>query len=363
MRKFLTLIMAMPVFLFSFSCSSGDEDSIEEPVAENLYFPPGNSGTWENVSISALGWNSNALQPLLDYLEQKDSKAFIILKNGRIAVEAYFNGGSATNSYPWFSAGKTLTAFTTGIAQQEGLLNLDDPSSNYLGTGWSSLNPTDEEQIKVRHHITMTTGIDFNVPDLNCTDAACLDYLNPAGTYWYYHNATYTLAQKIVEGSSGQMFSSYFNTKVRNMIGMDGSWIGLNYNNIYFSTARSMARFGLLNLNKGKWINTVILADQQYFTEMTSTSQNLNKSYGYLWWLNGQESYRIPGSTTLFEGKLVPAAPDDLISGLGANDQKLYVVPSKGLVIVRLGADAGEAQLGPSGFDTLLWEKINDLIN
>ena len=59
----------------------------------------------------------------------------------------------------------------------------------------------------------------------------------------------------------------------------------------------------------------------------------------------------------------IPEAPSELIAGLGAFDQKLYLIPSKNLVIVRLGDDAGESQLGPSSFDNQLWEKLNAYID
>jgi CubicO group peptidase (beta-lactamase class C family) len=167
----------------------------------------------------------------------------------------------------------------------------------------------------------------------------------------------------IISGAVKQEYKDYFYEKVRDKIGMQGSWIKTGYLNLYFSTARSMARFGLLNLNKGIWDNTPILDDPSYFTAMTTTSQELNKSYGYLWWLNGKSSFRIPGSEELYPGKLIPNAPDDLIAGLGAFDQKLYVVPSKGLVIIRMGDSGDEDELGPTTFDNDLWEKINDVIN
>ena len=96
---------------------------------------------------------------------------------------------------------------------------------------------------------------------------------------------------------------------------------------------------------------------------MTSISQDLNAAYGYLWWLNGSSSYRVPASETQFNGELIPDAPQDLIAGLGKDDQKLYVVPSQNLVIVRLGDNAGASFLGPSSFDNELWQKINLLIN
>lgn len=145
---------------------------------------------------------------------------------------------------------------------------------------------------------------------------------------------------------------------------MKGTWLSTNgSNNVHFSTARDMARFGILNLNNGTWDEDIILGDSSYLNAMKNTSQDLNKAYGYLWWLNGKESYMAPGLQTVFNGALIPNAPVDTYAGLGKNDQKLYIVPSRGLVIVRMGEDSGESLLGPSSFDNELWEKINDLIN
>lgn len=124
-----------------------------------------------------------------------------------------------------------------------------------------------------------------------------------------------------------------------------------------------MARFGLLNLNNGVWNDEIILGDLTFISEMQNTSQELNKSYGYLWWLNGKESFMAPSLQVVFNGSLTPNAPADMYSGLGKNDQKLYVVPSLGLVIVRMGENAGESLLGPSSFDNALWEKISNLID
>ena len=58
----------------------------------------------------------------------------------------------------------------------------------------------------------------------------------------------------------------------------------------------------------------------------------------------------------------MPDAPEDLYAGLGKNDQKLHIVPSQNLVLVRMGEDTGETLLGPSSFDNELWIQINSLI-
>ena len=94
---------------------------------EAMYFPPNDgSTTWETKTIASLGWNQSAVQPLLDYLELKHSKSFIVLVNGRIVLENYFNGHTATSPWYWASAGKTLTSTATGIAQDQGLLNINN---------------------------------------------------------------------------------------------------------------------------------------------------------------------------------------------------------------------------------------------
>ena len=208
----------------------------------------------------------------------------------------------------------------------------------------------------------MTTGLDYNVEDAFCTDPECLIYLNSPGTTWYYHNAPYTLLDEVIANATNTDFNSYFSEKIKEPIGMQGLFIKVGYNNVFFSTARSMARFGILNLNQGDWNGTPILMDTAYFNSMTNSSQDLNLSYGYLYWLNGQSSYRLPGSEVEFKGSLIPNAPADLYAGLGKNDQKLYMVPSLDLVVVRMGGASSEILLGPSGFDNELWGLINLII-
>ncbi|MGZ0017830.1 serine hydrolase domain-containing protein [Yeosuana sp. AK3] len=355
--KHINVLLFVAILSF-FNCSK-DEPS----EAKTLYFPPVNSIVWETLSIANVGWNASAEQPLYDFLEANATDAFIILKDGKIVIEKYFGSFGQSTIHSWNSAAKTLTAFTVGIAQEEGFLSIDNPSSDYMGTGWSSLTLEQESKITVRNHLTMTTGLDYTVPQNFCTDPECFQYKNEPDTYWYYHQGAYTVLDNVVTGAVQQDFKTYFNAKIRDKIGMTGSWVKTGDLNLYFSNARSMARFGLLTLNQGVWDNTTILADKDYFVEMTTTSQDLNKSYGYLYWLNGKSNFKVPGSETLFTGKLIPNAPNDLIAGLGAFDQKLYIIPTQGLVMVRMGDSGQEDELGPTEFDNNLWEKINALIN
>ncbi len=346
-------------FLLLISCSS---DSSPAPIEEQMYFPPNDgSTTWETKSIANLGWNQNAVQPLLEYLELKNSKSFIILVNGRIVMENYFNGHTATSPWYWASAGKTLTSTIAGIAQQENLLDIDDKVSDYIGTGWTNETLAQENLIKCKHLLSMTSGIDDYVNGVYSDDVtpSSLNYKADAGTRWAYSNV-YVKLQDVVASASGQTWSTYFNTKLRDRLGMTGTWIQSGNNSVYWSTTRSMARFGLMALNKGKWNGNVIV-EESYFNEACTTSQNINLAYGYLWWLNGKASYHMPQLQLEFPGSIIPTAPNDMFMALGKNDQKIYVIPSKKMVVIRMGDAADGENLALSDFDEMLWEKISAL--
>ncbi len=338
------------------SCNSDDGNSSNE---EAMYFPPIGSSTWETKTIASLGWNETQVQPLLDYLELKNTKGFIILHNGKIVMENYFNGHSATDTWYWASAGKTLTATVTGIAEQEGYLNINNKVSDYLGTGWTSAPISKENLITNKHLLTMSSGLNDALGD--DVSLANLQYVADAGTRWAYHNV-YVKLQDVVAASTGQTWTNYFNTKLRDRIGMTGFWFQSGENRVYRSNTRSMARFGLLALNLGNWNGNQII-NNSYFRNSTSTSQNLNLAYGYMWWLNGKSSYRLPQTQFQFNGTLIPNAPNDMYCALGKDDQKIYVVPSKKLVIIRMGDAADGTNFALSDFDNELWQKINAVIN
>ncbi len=355
------VILSLVLILLS-SCEK-NETPPTAVTPSALYFPPLTGTVWENTTPASLRWSASSLSDLDTYLQSKNTKAFIILKNGRIVVEKYFGSFTADSNWYWASAGKTVTAMLVGIANKEGLLNIENRSSQYLGTGWTSAPLAKENMITVKNQLTMTTGLDDGLGDDDCTLPACLKYKADAGARWAYHNAAYTLLDKVIENATAKPFNSYFQEKIRDRIGMNGAWFRTgSYNNIYYSNARSMARFGLLMLNKGIWDQTVILNDSSYFNKQVNSSQQLNPSYGYLTWLNGKSTHMRPLSQIIFNGSLIPEAPNDMYAALGKNDQKIYVVPSQNLVIIRMGDSAGNVQLATSSFDNELWGKLKPIL-
>ena len=179
MKKYLILFIITSLT----SCSSDSNNPIitEEgdpaivtPIepTEIMYFPPIDNSIWETTSPEILGWNTSETENLKTFLSENNTRAFIILKDGKIVMEEYWGKTILGNAdftedklWYWASAGKTMTAFLTGIAQQEGLLSINDKTSDYLGVGWTSLTEDKESFITIKNQLTMTTGLDYEIDD------------------------------------------------------------------------------------------------------------------------------------------------------------------------------------------------------
>lgn len=345
------------VLVFFFLALGCKKTIVIQDVTPNevYYFPPLSGEAWESKSPDQLGWDTTKLKEAFDYAGSKSTYGLIVLQNGRIVREQYWNNWTKDTRYYIASAGKSVVAFLMGIAQQENMLNINDKSSRYLGLGWTSLSPNKENLITLKHQLTMTTGLDDEVLNDDCTDDTCLIYKADAGNRWAYHNAPYLLLHDVLINASGKTLNQFSKDKLFDKIGMPTS---LWYNGTMWCTTREAARFGSLIINKGKWNGINLLSDSAYFKAMTTSSQSINNSYGYLWWLNGKPSFMVPTSQFVFPGSMVPNAPSDMIMALGKDDKKIYIVPSLNMVAVRLGDAAENVTLGPSSFDNEFWGRM-----
>jgi len=106
-----------------------------------------------------------------------------------------------------------------------------------------------------------------------------------------------------------------------------GTFVGSSY---IYASARDYARFGLLYLNDGVWNGERILPEGWVKKTTTAPAANKLKNYGYQFWLNGFDD----SNTT---EKAYPGMPDDLFMADGYGGQRIYIIPSRQLVIVRMG--------------------------
>lgn len=332
-----------------------------------LYFPPKTGTAWQTTSPASLNWCQPKIDSLYSFLDKTHTKGFIVLKDGKIVLEKYFGTFKQDSIWYWASAGKSMTSCLVGLAQQQNLLDIGQKTADFLGTGWTTCPPEKEKLITLRHQLSMTTGLEDGldlpqiIDDSNCILPECLVYKSDAGTRWAYHNAAYRLLHDCIEKASGLNINQFTKAQLLDKTGMKGLWV----NHIFYSTPRSMARFGLFTLAGGRWETDQIMSDPIFVDSMSVPSQGLNKSYGNLWWLNGQPTFMVPTVQFAFPGPLVPNGPPDLFMALGKNDQKVHIVPSQGLVVIRMGNDAGNVGPGggqvPIAFDNQLWAILKDM--
>jgi CubicO group peptidase (beta-lactamase class C family) len=320
------------------SCDVGDP--------EEWYFPPidPEDDDWEAVPPEALGWHTAELQELLGYLGQHKTTAVVLLYKGRILAEQYWQGWDPHTTAKVFSVSKSVIAFLVGRAQAQGLLDIDEYVTTYLEEDWSYALKIFESKVTVRHLLTMTSGLNL-----------LLTFDGQAGTVWKYNTKAFKKLIAVLEAVTGVGIDEYTATMLYAPTGMrDTSW----QQDKLSCSARDMARFGLMVLAGGQWDGQVLLEDPDYFAAMLDSSQELNAAYGYLWWLNGKDSWVLPDDTT-GAGPIIPSAPADLVSAQGFGDKKIYVVPSMHLVLVRHGDAAGETfEETLSGFDDTLWQLL-----
>lgn len=314
-------------------------------------------------SAQNIHFTPKKISELNTVLDNHNSRAFIIYQNGKIINEKYFGKTISKRKdfdeySPWYwaSASKSLCAVLLGIAQQKGFLNVQDPVSKYLGQHWSAMPETQENKIKIIHLLSMDSGLDY-ISDKNCNAANCLKYKDEPGKVWFYNSDAYYLLHKILEKATNKSLDEFTQQELGNKIKMYGKWVNYKGANIYFSNAKSFLNFGKLILEKGKFEGKFIFNWDDYFTKMLQSSQNINPSYGYLWWLNGKSSITFPGLTQSFKQSLDPFAPKDLCAALGKNGQFLDVVPSENLIIVRFG-EAPDANAVPIKFHREMWREI-----
>src|SRR5690606_41779118 len=110
-----------------------------------------------------------------------------------------------------------------------------------------------------------------------------------------------------------------------------------------------LPRLGQLALDGGKAADGTRVISKAQLGAMFKRPAT-NPSYARLWWLNGG-AYSLGASAAIArtEGQLIPAAPADLVAAQGAQDRKLYVVPSRNLVVVRTGQAAPDRDFNQIG--------------
>lgn len=341
-------------------------------LRSEVYFPDSDLD-WETTSSELAGADSQLLEEAIAYAGSNESDALVVLHKGKILAEAYWNDFGRGTKGPSYSAAKSYVSILTGIAIERGFIeSIDQKSADFLEE-WRDV--PSKQGLLLRHHLSMTTGFEerrFGLLALQASEnerrfGAEEDLEYPAGSRWWYNDAAYRLLFYVLEEASGMDLAAFSEKYLFEPIGIEQTeWVireGIedgkaidNYQWLNY-TALDAARFGLLALNKGAWKGEQIVS-KEWIETSTRPQYEHAPWYGQLWWLNGASFHKLPGVDEVRQGPIAPDVPPDMFAALGAFDQKIYVIPSLDLVVVRLGGAARESSLAVGIFDNLLLGRI-----
>lgn len=342
------------------------------------YWPPAKNHDWETIDTR----DKPAYKELYDYafpageqFNDKEKKgmrtdAVLVLKGGKIIFEEYKNGYESHPHMLW-SVSKTFANAAYALAVKDGLANLDQSICDIKGVdlqlaqGKCDLTP--------RSLLSWGSGLDWqekysdkpgsslkvlfrhsNVLQMlyGAGKRDVLSYLfsipaaSPPNTTYRYSSGDTVLAMGLLKGVYGEKYADFLWDRIFNLIGAEIS-IGRDPQGVFImssngmATARDLARFALLYAREGRWRNFQILPPGWLETTRTvapgfvQAATDDRKVPGLSFWINKANPVRVARNDERV--RKWPAAPEDMIAGIGHWEQFMGIIPSMDIVIIRFG--------------------------
>ena len=311
------------------------------PAAYNqdtIAWPMGNifPDTATNIDKEALDQITKKLMDDDGY--QGHAFAFFVVHKGIPIAEAYQPQFDAKTRFMSWSMAKSFTNTLAGIMVKDGKWDINLPMNI---PEWQA---DDRKQITYNNLMQAESGLLWNEDYGNRSDVTVMLYCEndfarfvfdhsleaPVGSKWYYSSGnpnvvTYQIRKTI---GNDQEYYQFPKTRLFNEIGMpdaifevdaSGNFVGSSY---IYATARDYARYGLLYLQDGVFNGERILPEG-WVKYSTAPNKHSNGQYGSLFWLNQSNEF--------------PSVPKDMYCCKGYDGQRIFMIPSKELVVVILG--------------------------
>jgi len=299
-------------------------------------------------------------QPVLDevlaYAQAQDSMALIIVRNGRIELEKYWNGYDRESLFNPQSMSKTLVGMAVGLAIADGRIgSVDDPIGKYLEewrddprgaitvrnllqmSGGLAQISTDYRPVPWSKAVWQHFNIDFNRAIFR------LPLVDPPGTRFDYNNNENNLLGVVLERATGEKYQDYMGRRIWAAADLGPAFMYLDRpgGNVMkscciLSRPIDWAKLGLLMLDDGR------LGDRQVlppgWVKQMTTAAETTDVYGYQIWLKpdlGANPYGDPPASPRVWWASEPFASDDVFQFLGHGFQHVWVIPSLDMVVVR----------------------------
>lgn len=333
-RKFIALFLVFPFFFIS--CSE-------------MEFP---ERDWLENTPESQGINPEKLNQALTYLasqcgEHKTDQTLVICNGYMI-----WKGNDIDNMHNVWSCSKSFTSTVLGLLIDEKKCQLDTKACDYV-PGLKMQYP----EVNLGHFATMTSGYEAVGGDQSGSPYQADSPLFAPGTMYKYHDCAMNQFANVLTHIAAEPVEELFRRKIADPIGMDPShwdwhdWgiidgllvnggAGNKSKGIHIS-ARELARFGHLFLNRGNWDGEQLISSawvdmatttqvDQALPAYDSSNNNGPGTYGFNWWMNGIGPDGI---------RKLPSAPPDTYAALGHNNNVCLIIPAWNMVIVRLGVD------------------------
>lgn len=300
---------------------------------------------WQFATMSDQRINPNIISQGLAQLENSRTRqAFILIRNGQIVYEQYFNGSSVTDSNNIASVSKSILSALIGIAMNQGyILTAEDTLATYLPDYFEGVTDPQKLNLTIRDFLTMSHGLAWteNISDraLNNSDNFIEDILDlpivdEPGTYFNYSTGASHVLSALLTEATGMSTCEFAHKYLFEPMGIEVEFWGIDPQG-YFTgghsvsiTAREVAKFGMLFLNEGNWYGEQLVPGWWVVASTTPRIDigNNYAGYGYYWWLNS-----ITGGY-------------DMYSALGYGGQLLHVIPDLNIVMVTTHTTQGNAR-------------------
>lgn len=274
----------------------------------------------------------------------KRTRSVVILHKDHLIMEKYADGFTKDSKILGWSMTKSITATYFGILQRQGKININSPApiDQWKADGRS--------KITLNNLIQMNSGLEweerydkicdatkmlFNARDMGQVQLEKPLFGKPNSS-WNYSSGTSNLLSKILrkQFKNQQEYLDFWYSSLIDKIGMysmivetdmTGNYVGSSY---AWATSRDWAKFGLLYLHNGNWFGDQVF-DPSWSKYVTTSTPTSDGRYGGHFWLNSSGRY--------------PDAPRDLYYASGFQGQKIFIIPSKDLIIVRMGLTDDES--------------------
>ena len=271
--------------------------------------------------------------------EKGNTRSVIVLYDTLAFVEKYADGFTKDTKILGWSMSKSVASAMIGVLVKNGQIDINIPAPI---KEWED---DDRRSITTRSLLNMTSGLNWVEDYGDISEATIMLYeksnhaqfainqekKSPVDSVWKYSSGSSNILTEIVKRqiNNNEVYWQFPYKEIFHKISMyntlmeadaSGNFVGSSYT---YATTRDWARFGLFYLNNGIWFgDTVLTPEWVNFTH--SEAPNSNGDYGAQFWLNNS-------------GRELPDAPKDIYFADGYQGQRIYIIPSKKLVIVRMG--------------------------